>query len=113
MITAGLQSAVTSVPGTDDGTYPPDEITRLKERVALLEHHLRKRDEQRRALLHILGDLQDMNRRLSSQRKAMLHILVDYEEDRRRLGRQAGAVGQLAPRASAYPAGCSSLQPAP
>jgi len=66
-----------------------EEIALLREQVAVLEQHLHKRDEQRRALLHILSDLHELNRRLSNQRKAMLHILADYEEDRRRLGGQA------------------------
>ena len=66
-----------------------EEIALLREQVAVLEQHLQKRDAQRRALLHILGDLHELNRRLSHQRKAMLHILADYEEDRRRLGSQA------------------------
>ena len=56
--------------------------------VATLERRLRERDEQRRAMLHIMGDLNESNRRLASQRKAMLHILADYEQDRRRLARQ-------------------------
>src|SRR5206468_12320878 len=46
------------------------------------------RDEQRRAMLHIMGDLNESNKRLANQRKAMLHILADYEQDRRRLARQ-------------------------
>ncbi|MEX0766605.1 MAG: ATP-binding protein [bacterium] len=66
-----------------------EEIAFLREQVAVLREHLHKRDEQRRALLHILSDLHELNRRLSNQRKAMLHILADYEEDRRRLGSQA------------------------
>jgi len=53
-----------------------------------LEIRLRKRDEQRRAMLHIMGDLNESNKRLANQRKAMLHILADYEQDRRRLARQ-------------------------
>ncbi len=53
-----------------------------------LEQRLRKRDEQRRAMIHIMGELNNTNKRLADQRKAMLHILGDYEEDRRRLGRQ-------------------------
>jgi hypothetical protein len=61
----------------------------LQEQVALLEARLRKRDAQRRALLHILGDLNELNKRLSDQRKALLHILVDYEQDRRRPDRTA------------------------
>jgi C4-dicarboxylate-specific signal transduction histidine kinase len=60
----------------------------LRAQVETLERSLRKRDEQRRALLHIMGDLNESNKRLANQRKAMLHILADYEQDRRRLARQ-------------------------
>src|SRR5205085_11416961 len=66
---------------------PPAE-TRLRAQVEALERRLRQRDEQRRALLHIMADLNDANRRLADQRRAMLHILADYENDRSRLGRQ-------------------------
>jgi C4-dicarboxylate-specific signal transduction histidine kinase len=61
---------------------------RLQARVVVLEEHLRQRDEQRRAMIHIMTDLNEVNRRLANQRKAMLHILVDYEQDRRRLAQQ-------------------------
>src|SRR6266404_7542070 len=61
---------------------------RLRAYVETLERRLRKRDEQRRAMLHIMGDLSEFNKRLANQRKAMLHILADYEQDRRRLARQ-------------------------
>jgi C4-dicarboxylate-specific signal transduction histidine kinase len=61
---------------------------RLRAHVELLERRLQKRDEQRRAMLHIMGDLNESNKHLASQRKAMLHILADYEQDRRRLARQ-------------------------
>src|SRR6266404_2733587 len=61
---------------------------RLRAHVETLEIRLRKRDEQRRAMLHIMGDLNESNKRLANQRKAMLHILADYEQDRRRLARQ-------------------------
>src|SRR5436853_314741 len=61
--------------------------SRLRAHVETLESRLRKRDEQRRAMLHIMGDLNEVNRRLGEQRKAMLHILVDYEKDRSRLAR--------------------------
>src|SRR5918999_6597484 len=61
----------------------------LRARVETLERRLRQRDEQRRAMLHIMGDLNETNKRLANQRKAMLHILADYEQDRRRLGHQA------------------------
>src|SRR5437588_11572731 len=61
---------------------------RLRAYVETLERRLRKRDEQRRAMLHIMGDLSEFNKRLANQRKAMLHVLADYERDRRRLARQ-------------------------
>ena len=61
----------------------------LRAKIALLEQRLRQRDEQRRAMIHIMGDLHEVNRRLANQRKAMLHILVDYEQDRRRLATQS------------------------
>src|SRR5213594_730705 len=60
----------------------------LRERVGTLERRLRKRDEQRRAMLHIMTDLNEFNKRLGNQRKAMLHILGDYERDRSRLAGQ-------------------------
>src|SRR5881296_4219308 len=68
----------------------PEAVTedRLRAHVETLESRLRKRDEQRRAMLHIMGDLNEVNRRLGEQRKAMLHILVDYERDRSGLARQ-------------------------
>jgi C4-dicarboxylate-specific signal transduction histidine kinase len=62
--------------------------SQLHARVQTLERRLQKRDEQRRAMLHIMGDLHEFNRRLAHQRKAMLHILADYERDRGRLARQ-------------------------
>ena len=62
--------------------------SRFRAQVETLERRLRARDEQRRALLHIMGDLNEFNKRLANQRKAMLHILADYERDRRRLACQ-------------------------
>jgi C4-dicarboxylate-specific signal transduction histidine kinase len=62
--------------------------SQLRAQVETLELRLRKRDEQRRAMLHIMADLNESNKRLANQRKAMLHILGDYEQDRRRLARQ-------------------------
>ncbi len=64
------------------------EVQALRRQVEELEQRLHKRDEQRRAMIHIMGELNNTNKRLADQRKAMLHILGDYEEDRRRLGRQ-------------------------
>src|SRR5881398_1708503 len=81
--------------GTDDRpltvTDPGAAATadrRLRAHLETLERRLRRRDEQRRAMLHIMGDLSESNKRLANQRKAMLHILADYEQDRRRLAQQ-------------------------
>jgi C4-dicarboxylate-specific signal transduction histidine kinase len=60
----------------------------LRERVIELESRVEQAEERRRAILHMMGDLNESNRRLADQRKAMLHILVDYEGDRTRLARQ-------------------------
>jgi two-component system C4-dicarboxylate transport sensor histidine kinase DctB len=63
--------------------------SQLRAQVETLERRLHERDEQRRAMLHIMGDLNESNKRLGDQRKAMIHILADYEQDRRRLAQQA------------------------
>jgi len=60
----------------------------LRERLHKLETRVQKGEERRRALLHIMADLNEINKRMGNQRKAMLHILDDYENDRSRLGRQ-------------------------
>jgi C4-dicarboxylate-specific signal transduction histidine kinase len=62
--------------------------SRLRAEVEILDRRVRKGDQQRRAMLHIMGDLNESNKRLSNHRKAMLHILNDYEQDRRRLAHQ-------------------------
>src|SRR2546428_13603822 len=62
--------------------------SRLRAQVETLDRSLRKGDQQRRAMLHIMGDLNESNKRLANHRKAMLHIQADYEQDRRRLARQ-------------------------
>ena len=82
MVTEDRQSAA-----TEPGAAARAE-SRLRAQVETLERRLRERDEQRRAMLHIMGDLNEFNKRLANQRKAMLHILADYEQDRRRLARQ-------------------------
>jgi C4-dicarboxylate-specific signal transduction histidine kinase len=69
--------------GVDDGS------SHLRTLVDTLRRRLETRNEQRRAMLHIMADLNDSNKRLANQRKAMLHILADYEQDRRRLALQA------------------------
>jgi C4-dicarboxylate-specific signal transduction histidine kinase len=65
-----------------------EEYRRLKEQQEALEMRVRKSEERRRALIHIMGDLNTVNRKLADQRKAMIHILADYEQDRRSLARQ-------------------------
>jgi C4-dicarboxylate-specific signal transduction histidine kinase len=61
---------------------------RLHEQKELLEVRVRKGEERRRAMLHIIDDMNTLNKKLADQRKAMLHILADYERDRARLARQ-------------------------
>jgi C4-dicarboxylate-specific signal transduction histidine kinase len=54
--------------------------SRLRAQVETLERRLQKRDEQRRAMLHIMGDLHEFNKRLANQRKAMIHIMGDLRD---------------------------------
>jgi C4-dicarboxylate-specific signal transduction histidine kinase len=70
----------------DDPAAQSGEV--LRERVLELESRVERAEERRRAILHMMGDLNDSNRRLADQRKAMIHILADYEHDRTRLARQ-------------------------
>ncbi|MFN8636761.1 MAG: ATP-binding protein [Chloroflexota bacterium] len=71
---------------------PGDDLrqanTRLRAQLDTMQRLVRKGEQRRRAMLHIMVDMNDANRRLSEQRKAMLHILGDYESDRRELARQ-------------------------
>jgi C4-dicarboxylate-specific signal transduction histidine kinase len=71
-----------------DGTVEAG-ASQLRAQVETLERRLHERDEQRRAMFHIMGDLNESNKRLANQRKAVIHILADYEQDRRRLAQQA------------------------
>src|SRR5437764_3476665 len=64
------------------------EYAQLVEQKKALEMRVLKSEERRRALMHILSDLNNVNRKLNNQRKAMIHILADYEQDRSRLARQ-------------------------
>jgi C4-dicarboxylate-specific signal transduction histidine kinase len=57
----------------------------LQARVEELERRVRQAEERRRALLHIMGDLNDSNKRLGEQRTAMLHILKDSHQSNQRL----------------------------
>lgn len=60
----------------------------LMEQKKALELRVLKSEERRRALMHILSDLNTLNRKLAEQRKAMIHILADYENDRSSLAKQ-------------------------
>src|SRR6266700_826539 len=64
------------------------EYVQLLEQKKALETRVLKSEERRRALIHILSDLNDVNRKLNDQRKAMIHILADYEKDRSKLAKQ-------------------------
>jgi len=57
----------------------------LEEQIELLELRVRLAEERRRALIHIMGDLNESNRRLGDQRKAMLHILKDSHRSNQKL----------------------------
>ena len=53
------------------------EAAALEEQIEELQLRVRQAEERRRALIHIMGDLNESNRRLGDQRTAMLHILKD------------------------------------
>lgn len=61
---------------------------RLLEEKRDLERRVYQSEERRRAFIHILADLNTVNRKLADQRKAMIHILADYEQDRSSLAGQ-------------------------
>lgn len=65
-----------------------EEYERTQEQKKALEMRVVKSEERRRALMHILSDLNTVNHKLNDQRKAMIHILADYEQDRRSLAQQ-------------------------
>ena len=69
------------------GGVEPDPAA-LREQIEQLQVRVQLAEERRRALVHIMGDLNESNQKLADQRKAMLHILGDYENDRSRLARQ-------------------------
>ena len=85
---APASSWETILPSMSDLEQLQAEYTELKQKTEVLESSVRKSEERRRALMHILSDLNTMNRKLNDQRKAMIHILADYEQDRRRLEKQ-------------------------
>ncbi|HEY7833007.1 MAG TPA: ATP-binding protein [Ktedonobacterales bacterium] len=64
------------------------ECARLREENARLVLRVRQGEDRRRAMIHIMDDLSELNKKLATQRKAMLHILGDSEQGRRRLATQ-------------------------
>src|SRR6266852_2257042 len=69
----------------------------LRERVRTLELGLRKRDEQRRAMLHIMTDLNEFNKRLGDQRETTAEIQRREQElrDKQEQLVQAGKLATL------------------
>jgi C4-dicarboxylate-specific signal transduction histidine kinase len=70
----------------DPSPRPDGDAAALEEEIEQLRLRVRQAEERRRALIHIMGDLNESNRRLGDQRKAMLHILKDSHESNLRLG---------------------------
>jgi C4-dicarboxylate-specific signal transduction histidine kinase len=64
------------------------EYSQLAQQKKDLELHVLKSEARRRALMHLLSDLNTLNKKLADQRKAMIHILADYEHDRSHLAKQ-------------------------
>jgi C4-dicarboxylate-specific signal transduction histidine kinase len=90
-----LETRLASFPAEE--AFPPEAADlqhlleaheRLRQEKEQLEVRVRKGEERRRAMIHIMDDMNQLNKKLADQRKAMLHILADYEQDRRRLVRQ-------------------------
>src|SRR5438874_291358 len=82
-----------SVTDADTIGEPELDPAALREQVEHLQARVRRAEARRRALVHIMGDLNESNQKLADQRKAMLHILGDYEDDRSRLARQTERLG--------------------
>ncbi len=69
----------------NDTQVEPDAAA-LREEIVRLEQRVVQAEERRRALVHIMGDLNESNRKLGEQRKAMLHILKDSHRSNLKLG---------------------------
>jgi C4-dicarboxylate-specific signal transduction histidine kinase len=69
----------------NDTQVEPDAAA-LREEIVRLEQRVMQAEERRRALVHIMGDLNESNRKLGEQRKAMLHILEDSHQSNLKLG---------------------------
>jgi C4-dicarboxylate-specific signal transduction histidine kinase len=74
---------VPPLPRTEDG-----HAAALQEEIERLRLRVQKAEERRRALIHIMGDLNESNRRLGDQRKAMIHIMGDLRETTQEMERR-------------------------
>ncbi len=68
------------------------DIERLLEERADLEQRVQRGDQRRRAMVHIMDDLNRANRKLADHRKATLHILQDAHQSNERLERSRKAM---------------------
>jgi len=73
--------------GANGGSGLPETENLVRE-VEDLRARVHQAEERRRALLHIMGDLHDSNRRLGDQRKAMIHIMGDLRETTQEMERR-------------------------
>ena len=87
---AGLAASSATPPAANDMSMEElrQAVARLREERDALEQRVQQGEQRRRAMIHIMDDLNSLNRKLADQRKAMLHILADYERDRERLAHQ-------------------------
>ncbi len=67
---------------------PDGNAAALEEEIAQLRIRVRQAEKRRRALIHIMGDLNESNRRLGDQRKAMIHIMGDLRETTQEMERR-------------------------
>jgi C4-dicarboxylate-specific signal transduction histidine kinase len=66
--------------GADSSRDASDGLRGLQQRVRELEAHVQAGEQRRRAMLHIMSDLAETNRRLNDQRRAMIHIMGDLRD---------------------------------
>jgi C4-dicarboxylate-specific signal transduction histidine kinase len=69
----------------ENATQAELDAAALREEISRLQQRVVQAEERRRALVHIMGDLNESNRKLGEQRKAMLHILKDSHQSNLRL----------------------------
>src|SRR5438067_701227 len=66
--------------GFTDASQLALKYARLRSQLDAMELRIRKSDERRKALLHILQDSHSSNLRLEASRKAMIHIMGDLRD---------------------------------